>query len=110
MVTLKYRAKPLRIDFRNNLWDKKVIKLSRLRFFAPVIAARTGLTIGQVVSRRQKAGIRVTDYMRGMTSQARKSLKKIDNMLGDVRKIQKLIKKHEMQKQRENHNKRNKRW
>jgi hypothetical protein len=101
--TRKYRAKPLRIDFRSNSWDKKVLKLSRLRFFASVIAQRTGLTIGQVTGRRYKAGIRVSDYMRGITPQARKALNKVDNLLGDVRKIQKLIKRHHANNKHKRH-------
>ncbi len=94
----KRRAKPISIDFRNNPWDRKVLSMTKHRFFSSVIEARTGLTKGQIAGRRKKAGIKVTDFMRGIDPKSRKVLNKIDTMFGDLKKMQRLIKQNLKQK------------
>lgn len=77
----------LKVDFRTNLWDARVQKLTEKGFSAKLIQEETGLTMPQVTYRMCKLG-GVRAYREGRTDKARSLIRRVDDLLKQCKSIQ----------------------
>lgn len=81
----------MRVNFQQNYWDAKVKEMIEAGYYIKTIAARTGLTEGQVLYRVHRLGISVKDYRLGKSKYAKDMIRRIDDMLKSIGYIKKTV-------------------
>jgi len=74
------KAKPKKVDWRNNLDDIRVVIMGKLGLSTKAIIRDTGFTPCQVAYRLSKASVRRLDFRNGESNMARIVLQKCGTM------------------------------